>query len=257
MARLAGDLDLFLLVLPLAAVAHQVGVEVAVDAGEAREAVDVGVGAAGGAAVVERGRGVAAGARLVLLHLVEPLVGQRDPAAPAVAAEAAVVGDARVDGGVRARNGAGEPARDVTGGAAAAVAVDGVVAVSAEGVEVAPGAELRKVALGGGLVGFCESLDHRRRPAWLGELAEDPSVDRDDAARPRHERRGDPLRLADVAAGAAAGASHGAQRARLGLHSSVRADLVERELVAEWHDEQPTAARAWAPPGPPRGGRGR
>ena len=137
MAGLAGDLDLLLLVLPLAAVAHQVGVEVAVDAGEPREAVDVGLGAAGGAAVVERRRGGAAGAGLGLLDLVEPLVGEGDPAAPAVAAEAAVVGDAGVDGGVRARDGAGEPARDVARRAAAAVSVDGVVPVAAERVEVA------------------------------------------------------------------------------------------------------------------------
>ena len=96
-----------------------------------------------------------------------------------------------------------------------------------------PAQSFAEVSLGGGRVGLRESLGHRRRPAWLGDLAEDPSVHRDDAARPRHERRGDPLRLADVAAGTAAGASHGAQRARLGLHAGVRAVLVEGELVPE------------------------
>ena len=177
--------------------------------------------------------GVAAGAGLVLLHLVEALVGEGDPPAPAVAAEAAVVGDARVDGGVRARDGAGEPACDVAGGAAAAVAVDGVVAVPSKGVEVAAGAELAEVPFGGGGVDLREGLDHRRRAARLGDLAEDPPVDGDDAARARHQRRRHAPGLADVAAGAAAGARDRAERARLGLHAGMRTLLVEGQLVAE------------------------
>jgi hypothetical protein len=232
-ARLAGDLDLLLGVLPRRAVAHQVGVEVTVDAGEAGEAVDVGLGAAGGAAVVERRGGVAAGARLRLLHLVEPLVRESDAPASAVAAEAAVVGDAGVDGRMRSRDGAREPAGHVAGRAAAAVAVDRVVAVVAQGVQVTPGAELREVPLGGGGVRLREGLGHRRRSARLGDLAEGPAVHGDDPARAGHERGRDPLRLPDVAAGAAAGERDGAQGAGLGLHPGVRAGLVEREGVPE------------------------
>ncbi len=236
-AGLARDLYLLLFVRPAGPVAHQFCMEMAVRTRHPRGAVDVGLMTAGGPAVGERGglgaRRAASGVPLRGLDLSEPLIGQADPSASAVASDTAVVGNAGVDRGMPPRRIPRFARRHVTGGASGAGPGDRVVPVRAPRPQMTARAQLSHVDFRGRGPRCGEDVLQGPSRVGRGNLAEDPSIHGDDSAGPNHERRGDPRRFPRMAAETSASGCGGRERSRLALETLVRSRFLECERVSQ------------------------